>query len=467
MWRAADTPLAPPRTFQRPDPPAPEPPASDLSVMRLVARLRSNGIVAWPERAYRESFLHRRYLGVDSYLVNDPDEARRIFLADVDVFERPLGFRRLYRPIFGGGLLLAEGAQSRKQRRRIAPAFSARHVERLIPRFLAVGSRMLVRLAGESHANLSKAFQDAAIDAIGSAALSVSLDPISSRIAAFRTSYFRCGARVSIFDHFARREGDFFLDHGIRGRSGRIGRAIVAEIIELRRNRSEDALGAPDLLDLLLAAQRANPESLTDVDILDEVATILGTGFDTAGRSMFWLAFLLAIRPEAQAVVRDEVRRFRPGEVRHLADLDRWPYLRQCLWEAMRLYPPLQGIVRVPLGPVEICGQRVEPRSYVAVSPWVMHRHHMLWDRPSAFVPERFPVDPVAAMRTRGFIPFGMGARTCIGAAFALAEITLLLAQLFERYEIGLGDNHSVMPMSIVTTIPSVEPMFRLRTLAP
>ena len=462
MWRG-DTAAAPPP--KRPDPPAPVPPATDLPLFRLIARLRTNGLAAWPERAYREPFLHRRYLGVDSYLVNDPDEARRIFLADIDTYERPLGFRRLYRPIFGGGLLVAEGARSRVQRRRMAPAFTARHVEKLIPRFLAVGERMLARLEGKSCANLSQAFQDATIDAVGSAAFSVSLDAVSSRIGAFRSNYFRCGARVSILDHFARRESDFLLDYTTRGRAGRTGRAIVAEIIALRHARPDHELGAPDLLDLLLAAQRESTDTLSDEDILDEVATILGTGFDTSGRSMFWTAFLLALQPEAQASVREELRRFPPASARTLDDLDRWPRLRQCLWEALRLYPPLQGLVRVPLVPVEICGRSVAPGAYVAVSPWVMHRHHMLWDRPGAFLPERFPAEAGAAMRVRGFIPFGMGTRTCIGATFAVTEIVIILAQLLERYDIALADDRPVLPVSVVTTVPSAEPMFRLRRL--
>lgn len=448
------------------EPPAPVPPASDLPIWRLIARLQTNAIAAWPRRAYQEMFLHRRCLGRDSYLVNDPEEARRIFLSDVDLFQRPLGFRRLFRPIMGEGLLLVEGARSREQRHRMAPAFTSRHVEKLIPRFLSVGERLLERLDGAGQANLSQLFQEVSIDAVGTAAFSMPLDPMSARIRIFRSNYFRVGAKVSILDHLARREDDFFLMRGTRGRHGRQGRSIVREIVRQRRSRPGHDLDSPDLLDLLLDAPGENGSGLTDTEIVDEAATILGTGFDTTGRAMFWTAYLLSLHPLAQDRVREELRGLSPTQVKGLADLDHWPFLRKCVWEALRLYPPLQVMVRVPLVPVEICGRAIRPGAYVAVSPWVMHRHEALWDRPNSFDPDRFPDDPRVVMRMRGFIPFGAGNRICIGGTFAMTEIVLILAQLLQRYEIQLDDERPVQPISMVTTMPSIEPTFRLRPVA-
>ena len=444
--------------------PAPVPPASDLSMLRLIARLRTNALAAWPKRAYEVLFLHRRTLGRDSYLVNDPYEALRILRSEDGIYERPLGFRRLFRPIVGGGLMLAEGAAWRKQRHRMAPAFNGRHVEKLIPRFRSVGERLLLRLEGTAQANLSQLFQDVAIDAIGTAAFSMNLHSLSQRIENFRTNYLR-SARASLLDHFARKEGAFFLRWGARGRHGRRGRAIVRQIIRDRRTCPDHDLGSPDFLDLILGIQSGGT-ALSDEDVCDEVATILGTGFDTPGRVMFWTVYLLSLDPHAQDRVREELRRFPPHQVRELSDLDHWPFLHKCICEALRLYPPLQAIIRVPRVAVEISGRAVKAGSYIAVSPWVMHRHAALWDQPDSFFPDRFAGNLQAAMRTRGFIPFGMGSRTCIGASFAMTEIALILAMLLDRHRISLGDDRPVLPISIVTTVPSREPVFHLRPLA-
>ncbi|MEG3147548.1 cytochrome P450 [Sphingomonas sp. RT2P30] len=430
---------------------------------RLIARLRSNALAAWPKRAYEQMFLHRRTLGRDSYLINDPDEALRIFRSDTRIYERPLGFRRLFRPIVGGGLLLAEGTEWREQRQRIAPVFNGRHVEKLIPRFRSVGERLLHRLDGAAKANFSQLFDDVSIDAIGTAAFSMDLNSLTQRIGNFRTNYMRC-ARASLLDHLARKERDFLLGWGPRGRHGRRGRAIVREIIRDRRSGAGHNLGSQDFLDLMLAARR-DGEALSDDDICDEVATILGTGFDTPGRVMFWTVYLLSLDRGAQERVRQELRLFPPNRVRQLSDLDRWPFLHKCIWESLRLYPPLQAMIRVPRVPVEICGRAIKPGSYVTVSPWVMHRHESLWDEPNAFLPNRFPESSSASMRMRGFIPFGIGNRICVGASFAMTEIALILAMLLERHEILLDDDRPILPVSVVTTVPSAEPVFRVRPM--
>ena len=65
---------------------------------------------------------------------------------------------------------------------------------------------------------------------------------------------------------------------------------------------------------------------------IDEMATLLGTGFDTSGRAMFWSAYLLSRRPDLQARIRAEVLAYPPEGVTELNDLDHWPWLRRCRW---------------------------------------------------------------------------------------------------------------------------------------
>ncbi|WP_296815488.1 cytochrome P450 [Brevundimonas sp.] len=437
-------------------PPAPVPPERDLPLLELIGRLRTNALAAWPRRAYEDLLLHRRCLGVDTYLVNDPREARAVLAADVDDYERPLGFRRLYQPIFGGGLLLAEGCEWRRRRKRLAPGLTPRSVRGMIPRFRAVAKRLCDRLVDGEPANLSRMFQDAAIDAVGRAAFSMSLDRLRDEISEFRSEYFTRGAKVSILDHLATRESDFFLDRGVRGHRGRLGRSIVARLLLARdadRERSDD----PDLVDLIRRDSTADQS-----EQIDEMATLLGTGFDTSGRAMFWSAYLLSRRPDLQARIRAEVLAYPPERVTDLNDLDHWPWLRRCVLEALRLYPPLQSMMRVPRRDVVICGREVRAGSYVAISPWVMHRHRRLWDEPEHFRPERFGPDLATALRTPAFMPFGAGRRLCIGSTFALTEVTLVLAEMFGRFRVSLPENAPVTPMSVVTTAPDREPLFRI-----
>ena len=103
----------------------------------------------------------------------------------------------------------------------------------------------------------------------------------------------------------------------------------------------------------------------------------------------------------------------------------------------MRLYPPAFLIARAAGGPDTIAGIPVKKKDVILIAPWLLHRHEKLWRDPNAFIPSRFmtgtPPDRFA------YLPFGVGARVCIGAHFALVEATLALAKMIARVSCRAG----------------------------
>jgi cytochrome P450 len=103
----------------------------------------------------------------------------------------------------------------------------------------------------------------------------------------------------------------------------------------------------------------------------------------------------------------------------------------------------------------------VRKKDVVLIAPWLLHRHEKLWRDPNAFIPQRFM--PGAPPPDRfAYLPFGAGARVCIGAHFALVEATLALAKIIGTFRVELLDNEPVMPIGVVTTQPDRSPMFRI-----
>jgi len=96
------------------------------------------------------------------------------------------------------------------------------------------------------------------------------------------------------------------------------------------------------------------------------------------------------------------------------------------------------------------------------IAPWVLHRHRRLWRDPDAFDPARFLPDAPPPPRFT-YLPFGAGPRVCVGAQFALAEATLVLAALTRAFHIARADTTPVLPVAVVTTQPDHAPPFRLR----
>ena len=120
----------------------------------------------------------------------------------------------------------------------------------------------------------------------------------------------------------------------------------------------------------------------------------------------------------------------------------------------MRLYPPVHTIAREALADDTLAGQHVPKGSNVLISPWVLHRHQQLWQNPGRFDPERFSPEQTAARPRFSYLPFGGGRRICIGAAFAMAEATILLATIAQRYRLRLVPGHPVEPQGLITLRP-------------
>jgi unspecific monooxygenase len=142
-------------------------------------------------------------------------------------------------------------------------------------------------------------------------------------------------------------------------------------------------------------------------------------------------------------------------------DLERLKFTRAVIDETLRLYPPAFLIARAAAAPDMIADMPVKKNDIVLVAPWLLHRHEKLWRDPGAFIPSRF-MAPAPPPDRFAYLPFGVGARVCIGAHFALLEATLALARMIGAFRVELLDTAPVMPVGVVTTQPDRSPMFRI-----
>jgi unspecific monooxygenase len=219
--------------------------------------------------------------------------------------------------------------------------------------------------------------------------------------------------------------------------------------------------GAPsyDLFDLMNAAR--DPETgqaFTDAQLGDQVATMILAGHETTATALFWALYLLALDPVTQDAVAIEVE---SATVSGALELERLKFTRAVIDETMRLYPPAFLIARAAAGPDEIAGLPIKKKDVILIAPWLLHRHEKLWRDPNAFVPSRF-MAPSPPPDRFAYLPFGVGARVCIGAHFALVEATLALAKIIGAFRVTLLDTEPVMPIGIVTTQPERSPMFQI-----
>jgi cytochrome P450 len=441
-------------------PSAPRAPETMTFFGRLKA-MRESVIGTWGQRAYEEDILQGRFFGHSSFILNTPDAIRHVLVDNYENYTRtPAGFRVL-RPVLGEGLLIAEGRAWKHQRRTLAPAFTPRAVTTLIPHMIMVTDETIAKLRATcgQPVDLREAMQRMALEIAGRTMFSFEMSRHGPTLRDFVMEYGARLARPHLLDLMLPLGWPSPQDFS-RARFRKRWTSFVAMLMAERRAAGKNE-GAPprDLFDLMVAAR--DPETgdaFTDEHLGDQVATMILAGHETTATTLFWSLYLLALDPPSQDRLAAEVQ---GATVTGALDLERLKFTRAVVDETMRLYPPVFLIARAAAGPDTVAGRPVKAKDVILIAPWLLHRHEKLWRDPNAFIPSRFM--PGAPPPDRfAYLPFGVGARVCIGAHFALVEATLALAKIIGAFRIELLDREPVIPVGVVTTQPDRSPMFRI-----
>jgi unspecific monooxygenase len=445
-------------------PPHPPIPTRELPFLQFLRAIRTNALTMWTERAYQEDVLVRRFLGRSHMLLNAPDAIHHVLVENHANYRRSPASVRILRPITGNGLLLSDGEDWRLQRRTIAPA--------LAPRTLPVLARHIVTCAREAIAVLNTqthqpigllaAMQSLALDIAGRSMFSLETRQHGAAMRRLLTEYSLNYSKPHLFDMVLPPSVPTLRDLG-RRRFQRRWMALMAEMV--RQRLATPAADTPrDLFDLLLAARDPETDAGFSPDQLrDQIATMILAGHETTAVTLFWSLVLLSGAPDEQQRVADEAHgvEFTPDSA--MAAMPHLIRTRAVISEALRLYPPAFAIAREAIAMDRIGSVDIPRGTVLLIAPWVLHRHRRLWRDPDAFDPSRFLPDAPPIPRF-AYLPFGAGPRVCVGAQFALAEATLVLAMLIRDFEVTLDDPVPVLPVAVVTTQPDHPPTFRLRT---
>jgi cytochrome P450 len=232
------------------------------------------------------------------------------------------------------------------------------------------------------------------------------------------------------------------------GRSAQKIRVVLAEIIA-RRYAERDAGGAnyvderKDILAGLMAARDpVDGSSFTLEELLDQVCMLFLAGHETSASALTWSLYLLSHCPHLQDRLLAEIEAVAPVRDFGFGDLKALPTVANVFREALRLYPPVGFFVREASQAQCIRDKQVAAGSPILISPWLLHRHREIWERPDEFDPDRFDTESGKTSAKCAWIPFSRGPRVCIGAAYATQEAGLILASIVRRYRIEAEPAH-------------------------
>jgi unspecific monooxygenase len=436
-------------------PPRPPIPTRLRTQLESFLVLRRNPLELWGQLAYEKEILPGKFLGRQQLMLNAPEAIRHVLVGNADNYRRNHATRRVLQPVLGGGLFLAEGEAWRHQRRTIAPALAPRTMPILAHHVVAASAAKEAELDRLTHRPLELLphLQHLALAIAGQSMFSLEMSGFAGELRRLLLSYGMRYAQPGILDLMLPEQVPSLVDRG-RAAFRVEWLAFLDRLIAVRASYAPADDRPRDLFDLLSSAR--DPETGAGFDhaqLRDEVSTMILAGHETTAVTLFWSLYLAALYPDQQERLAAEASAVDLDPENAAAAIARLPAMRAHVDEALRLYPPAFLIVRQAQAADSIMGHDVAAGTTITISPWVLHRHHARWHAPDAFDPERFA--PGAPPPERyAYMPFGAGARICVGAQFALTEAVLVLARLLGRFRIRLAGAGTVVPRGIVTTQP-------------
>jgi cytochrome P450 family 110 len=213
-------------------------------------------------------------------------------------------------------------------------------------------------------------------------------------------------------------------------------------------NRRNAAVEGEDILSLFLATRDEDGQPMSDQQIRDELKTLLMAGHETTASSIAWACYRLHSTPEVAAKLQAELAKL--GTTPDPQALLKLPYLKAVCQETLRMCPPVPFSARLLKQPWTFCGVDLPAGAGVCAASSLTHFNPEIYPEPHSFRPERF-IDRTYSPYE--YFPFGGGSRRCLGAAFALYEMQIVLGTILARQKLSLADSKPVVPSPLGFTI--------------
>jgi cytochrome P450 len=395
------------------------------------------------------------------YVVRAFDILREVLVRRAADFPKSMLMGSMLNQLLGNGVFVSNGKVWRRQRRMMDPAFAGARIREVFPMMRdaadAAVARLDQRLAGpkaDRPVMMDVETTHFTADIIFRTIFS---QPIKRKQAEDIFRAFETFQNVGYAHGFLR-----ILGFPTRVMPGALRGAWAARRIRMHLKRPLDArleairAGRPtpqgDILASLIAA--TDPETGTSFDrteLLDQIAVLFLAGHETSASTLAWAMYLLASCPHLQERAHEEavrVFRDRPPE---FADIKKLAFTRDVVRETLRLYPPVAFVARDSSQEEHFGPKTIPPRSVMFIPLWLLHRHREHWVEADGFDPDRFSREESQEAIRCAYMPFSMGPRVCVGAAFAMQETVLYVAWLVRHFRFSPTPGHTPQPVSRLT----------------
>ncbi len=433
-------------------PPKPKARPDKVSLWRYLKLFRQDLLSAQPQRLYRAWMAEFRTPFFRSFLINQPELIDTVFKDRPDDFPKSDRVREGLKPLLGESVFLTNGSAWKRQRRIIDPSFEGGRLKDTFPAMLAASEACVDRLRPQvgQIVEAEEITSHAAADVIFRTLFSV---PIENDVATQVFNRFRAFQRAQPLLNIA---AFLQLPRWLPRLHSRATRQNAAEIRDLLKKLTTErataikAGHAPDDLatKIMTAKDPLTGNGFDTEEMIDQVAIFFLAGHETSASALAWSLYLMALYPEWQERLAAEASAL---EDKSFSVMSKLKVSRDVFRETLRLYPPIPMMVREAACPEYFRNRSVQKGSQIVISPWHLHRHERLWDRPDEFDPSRWHSENGQICQREAYIPFSTGPRVCTGAGFAMVEGPLILSMLVRRFRFEVVNGKTPVPVAHLT----------------
>ncbi|WP_372885797.1 cytochrome P450 [Shimia sp.] len=437
-------------------PPKPKAREGRVSLRTYFRLFKKDILSAQPAHLYRAWMAEMKTPFFRSYLCNDPQLVDLVLKQRASDFPKSERIRVGLKPLLGESIFISNGETWAHQRRIIDPAFEGGRLRTVFPAMWDSGVAAVERLdalATGAPVEIEAQTSHVAMDVIFRTLFSVPIDHEIAN-AAFET-FREHQATQPVANIAAMLPWPRWLPrfHSRKTKeTARTIRDLIGQLTHMRAEEIAKGTAPDDLATKIMTTPDPETGKLFDTEeMTDQVAIFFLAGHETSAAALAWALYLLARYPDWQEKLAEEaMAAFEPEKI-YFSALSKLRLSRAVFRESMRLYPPVPMYVREAACPETFRERKVRKGSQVIISPWHLHRHERLWERPDEFDPGRFDTPNGKECLRSAYIPFSVGPRVCPGSAFAMAEGPLLLSMLVRAYRFDIVEGDEPMPVAHLT----------------
>ena len=392
-------------------------------------------------------FIHYRGL-INFYLINDAALVAQVFKQTHRNFNKQTPIYKRFRHALGNSLVNAEGEHWKRQRKLINPTFTPASVKSFFEVMVQHTNQHIQKWdhldSAENELNFSMEMNRLALGVSGEILFSNSFQARAEEI----FSWVKIISRFSARPPFPIISSPKF-PRPLTMKMNQVWKEFkqfIESLVE-ERQRLPAEHQPNDLFSIFLnMVDEQTGEGMSEQEIAEEILGMIIGSHESTATALTWFFYELEQNPEIETKILDEINRTIGDSDLSYENIGELKYLKQVIYETLRLHPPFWFENRNVTTPVDLGEQSLKTGDLVVLSRYALHRNAKYWPNPDDFNPDRFDESKVNIdnlIRSGCYVPFSTGPRVCIGRHFAMMELIIITTSILKKYHLRIKKGQS------------------------